>query len=125
METRQSGPITGLVIGGLLLVGGFFLAYRIGKPIRDRAVASVAWPTAEGRITGSRVERVKNGGDGKATVGTTSFALVTKGTAAWVKNAAEDAAFVEAIRRGQQLTVEATSRMSLAGPSPTLPNSVH
>ena len=67
MATRQSGPITGLVIGGLLLVGGFFLAYRIGKPIRDRAVASVAWPTAEGRITGSRVERVKNGGDGKAT----------------------------------------------------------
>jgi len=67
MATRQSGPITGLVIGGLLLVGGFLLAYRIGKPIRDRAVASVAWPTAEGRITGSRVERVKNGGDGKAT----------------------------------------------------------
>ena len=43
-------------------------------------------------------------------MGNTSFALVTKGTAAWVKNAAEDAAFVEAIRRGQQLTVEATSR---------------
>ena len=67
MATRQSGPITGLVIGGLLLVGGFFLTYRIGKPIRDRAAASVAWPTTEGRITGSRVERVKNGGDRKAT----------------------------------------------------------
>jgi hypothetical protein len=67
MATRQSGPITGLVIGGLLLVGGFFLTYRIGKPIRDRAAASVAWPSTEGRITGSRVERVKNGGDGKTT----------------------------------------------------------
>jgi len=67
MAHRQAGPIAGLVIGSLLLVGGFFLTYRIGKPIRDKAAASVAWPATEGRITASRVERVKQGGDGKAT----------------------------------------------------------
>jgi hypothetical protein len=67
MATRQSGPITGLVIGGLLLVGGFFLTYRVGKPIRDQAAASTSWPVTDGRITASRVERVKQGGDGKAT----------------------------------------------------------
>lgn len=67
MATRQSGPITGLVVGGLLLVGGFFLTVRIGKPIRDRAAASVAWPTTDGRITGSRVVRVRHGRYGTKT----------------------------------------------------------
>lgn len=67
MAHRQAGPIAGLIVGSLLLVGGFFLTYRIGKPIRDKAAASVAWPATEGRITASRVERVKQGGDGKAT----------------------------------------------------------
>jgi hypothetical protein len=67
MARRQAGPIAGLIVGSLLLVGGFFLTYRIGKPIRDKATASVAWPATEGRITASRVERVKHGGGGKAT----------------------------------------------------------
>jgi invasion protein IalB len=52
----------------------------------------------------------KDGGDGKASIGPAAFQLVTKGAAAWVKNAAEDAAFVEAMKRGQTLTVEATSK---------------
>lgn len=67
MATRQAGPILGLVVGGAMLVGGFFLTYRIGKPMREQAAASVAWPTTDGRITGSKVERVKQGGKGKAT----------------------------------------------------------
>ena len=77
--------------------GYLFIASRPGEGVRNEVSVVLGFPA-------------KDGGDGKATVGTTSFALVTKGTAAWVKNAAEDAAFVEAIRRGQQLTVEATSR---------------
>lgn len=66
MAPRQSGPIAGLIAGSLLLVGGYFLTYRVGKPIRDKAAASTAWPTTDGRITASRVERVKQGGDRKA-----------------------------------------------------------
>ncbi|MFM7136512.1 MAG: DUF3592 domain-containing protein [Planctomycetota bacterium] len=66
MAGRQAGPITAFVVGGLMLVGGYFLTYRIGKPIRDRAAASTAWPTTDGRITGSRVERVEQAGEGKA-----------------------------------------------------------
>ena len=67
MARREAGPIAGLVIGGLMLVGGYFLTYRVGKPIRDKAAASIAWPATDGRITGSKVERVKRGGEGKAT----------------------------------------------------------
>ena len=52
----------------------------------------------------------QDGGDGKAAIGATSFALVTKGNAAWVKNAAEDGAFVDAMRKGQSLTIEAKSK---------------
>jgi hypothetical protein len=52
----------------------------------------------------------KEDSEGVATIGTATFALVAKGSAAWLKNAAEDAAFVEALRRGQSLTVKATSR---------------
>jgi hypothetical protein len=67
MARREAGPIAGLVIGGLMLVGGYFLTYRVGKPIRDKAAASIAWPATDGRITGSKVERVKRGGEDKAT----------------------------------------------------------
>jgi hypothetical protein len=64
MARREAGPIAGLVVGGLMLVGGYFLTYRVGKPIRDKAAASVAWPATDGRITGSRVERVKSKKEG-------------------------------------------------------------
>jgi hypothetical protein len=53
---------------------------------------------------------LKDGGEGSAAVGNTGFALVTKGNAAWMKNAAEDATFVDALRKGQGLTVKVTSK---------------
>lgn len=52
----------------------------------------------------------KDGGEGTAAVGPTGFALVTKGNAAWMKNAAEDATFVDALRKGQGLVVKVTSK---------------
>ena len=67
MAARQAGPILGLVVGGAMLVGGFFLTSRIGKPMREQAAASTSWPTTDGRITASRVERVKRAGEGNAT----------------------------------------------------------
>lgn len=66
MASQQGGPIAGLIFGSLMLVGGYFLADRIGKPMRAQAAASVAWPTAEGQITVSRVERTNEAGKGKA-----------------------------------------------------------
>jgi hypothetical protein len=66
MASRQGGPIAGLILGSLMLVGGYFLADRIGKPMRAQAAASVAWPTTEGQITVSRVERTNRAGKGKA-----------------------------------------------------------
>jgi invasion protein IalB len=60
---------------------------------------------------------------GEATIGTTNFALAPKGRNAWIANAAEENAFIEAARRGQTLSVKVTSgrgnlstdRYSLAG----------
>ncbi|MGB8854985.1 MAG: DUF3592 domain-containing protein [Pirellulales bacterium] len=57
MTVRSSGPIAGLVMGALLTSGGWFVAYSIGKPIRDQAAASTGWPTADGRITRSQLAR--------------------------------------------------------------------
>lgn len=67
MTSRRAGSIVGLVVVGLMLVGGYFLTYRIGKPLRDRAAASAAWPATEGRIIASRVARIKQRGGGKET----------------------------------------------------------
>lgn len=57
MSITASGPVAGLVAGALLTAGGFFMAFSIGKPIRDQAAASVTWPTTEGRITRAQLER--------------------------------------------------------------------
>lgn len=57
MASQQGGPIAGLIVGSLMLVSGYFLADRIGKPMRAQAAASVSWPTTEGQITVSRVEK--------------------------------------------------------------------
>lgn len=64
----------------------------------------------------------------KADIGTTSFDMVAKGANLWVKNAAEESQFVEALRKGPRLVVKATSKKgnattdtySLAGLLPAL-----
>ena len=48
MARQSSGPITGLLIGGLILAGGYFLTYRVGKPIRQKAAVSIACPPRMG-----------------------------------------------------------------------------
>jgi invasion protein IalB len=60
---------------------------------------------------------------GEAAIGQSTFALAPKGKNAWIANAAEEGAFIEAARRGQSLNVKVTSgrgnvstdRYSLAG----------
>jgi len=95
--------------------GYLFISSRPAEGVRNEVSVVLGFPA-------------KDGSEGSATIGTTTFALVTKGTAAWVKNAAEDAAFVEALRRGQGLVVkaqskkgnESTDRYALAGAAQAL-----
>jgi pyruvate/2-oxoglutarate dehydrogenase complex dihydrolipoamide acyltransferase (E2) component len=77
--------------------GYLFVSTRPAEGVRNEVSVVLGFPA-------------KDDSEGTATIGTATFALVAKGAAAWLKNAAEDAAFVEALRRGQSLTVKAISR---------------
>lgn len=52
----------------------------------------------------------KDGADAQATIGTTNFALVTQGGSAWIKNPAEEARFLDAMRKGERLVIKASSK---------------
>lgn len=62
MIVRGSNPIAGLIMGSLLAVVGFGVAFWLGKPIRDKAVASTSWPDTEGRIIRSSLVTARNKG---------------------------------------------------------------
>lgn len=62
MSVRSAGPITGLLVGALLAGGGWMVAFRLGKPIRDEALASASWPTTGGRVTRSRLDESRKDG---------------------------------------------------------------
>lgn len=62
MAMAGSGPVAGIIAGTLLSIGGWFCAFSIGKPIRERAAASVGWPVAEGRITRSELSQARDKG---------------------------------------------------------------
>jgi hypothetical protein len=77
--------------------GYLFVSTRPAEGVRNEVSVVLGFPA-------------KDDSEGSAVIGNATFALVAKGAAAWLKNAAEDAAFVEALRRGQALTVKAVSR---------------
>lgn len=52
---------------------------------------------------------VKDGADARADIGGANFNLVAKGANAWIKNPAEEAQFVEALKKGSKLIVKAPS----------------
>lgn len=66
--------------------------------------------------------------DSVAEIGDAKFELVTQGSNAWIRNAAEESQFVDAMRRGATLTIKAystrgnltTDSYSLAGVSAAL-----
>jgi invasion protein IalB len=72
----------------------FFLTSRPGENVRNEVSLTLGFPLK---------------GDATATIGSTSFALYTQATGAWIKNAAEEGRLVQAMRGGSQLTVRATS----------------
>jgi hypothetical protein len=90
--------------------GFLFVSSRPGENVRNEISIILGYPT-------------KDNSAGELTIGSTKYALVTKGSSAWLKNAAEDPAVVEAMKRGQSLTVRAnsargnatTDRYNLAG----------
>ncbi len=51
----------------------------------------------------------KTSTDAIAEIGTTKFAMYTQNDGAWIKNVAEEARMIEAMRKGADLTVKGTS----------------
>lgn len=74
-----------------------FISSRPTEGVRNEVSVVTGFPT-------------KDGGGGEATIAGASFALVTKGASAWLKNAAEDPSLVEAMKKGQSMTLKTTSK---------------
>jgi hypothetical protein len=51
----------------------------------------------------------RDGGPAEAVIGTATYALITKGTDAWIRNPAEESQVVGHMSKGKDLTVKATS----------------
>ena len=95
--------------------------YALGKP-RERLPTSLKRDPGYVFISNRPGESVKNevsivmGFDvkpesaAKAEMGSSSFDMIAKGANLWVKNAAEESQFIEAMRKNQRLVVKATSK---------------
>lgn len=116
------------------------ICYALAQP-KDRSPTSLKKDQAYIFISNRPAEGVKNevsvimgvplkdgAAEAKAQVGSSSFDLVAKGQNAWVKNAADETRFIEAMKRGSKLIVKgtlvkggtATDSYSLAGLAPAL-----
>lgn len=87
-----------------------FITRRPAEGVRDELSMITGFP-------------MKDGGDATLKIGRTSFTLYTKGSNAWIKNAAQGGAVISAMRKSRDLTFEGaskrgnktTDRYSLAG----------
>ncbi len=113
--------------------------YALATP-KDRAPAKLKRDPAYIFISSRPAEKVRNevsvimgfamkdGGEAHADVGGENFDLVAKGANAWIKNPAEEARFIDALKKGSKLIVKApsikgnvtTDTYSLAGISEAL-----
>ncbi len=94
--------------------------YALAKP-KERLPASLNRDPAYVFISQRPVEGVRNevsiimgfdvkpDGAPKAEIGGAEFSLVAKGANLWVKNAAEEGAFIDALRKGSRLVIKAQS----------------
>jgi len=93
----------------------FFVSTRPGENVKNEVSITVGFP-------------LKEGSDATLTVGSLTLQLYTKDQGAWVRNVADEAKLVDAMRRGRDLTVESisgrgnktTDRYSLSGISQAL-----
>jgi hypothetical protein len=102
--------------------GGKKICFALAKPS-----SAVTTPPGRNRdpsyafVSTRPAEKVKNeisvivgyqqkaGGDATATIGTASYVMYTENDGAWVKNAAEEAQMVDAMRKGADLVVKSVS----------------
>lgn len=75
-----------------------FISTRPSEGVRGEISVIMGFPLKEGASEAS------------ADVGAAKFELIAKGENAWVKNAAEEAQLIEAMRKGSRLTVKAPSK---------------
>ena len=79
---------------------------------RDQAYAFVSIRPAENVRNEVSViigYQFKSTSDATAEIGTTTFAMSTQDDGAWIKNVAEEARMVDAMRKGADLTIKGTS----------------
>jgi len=74
----------------------FFISTRTAENVRGEVSVVMGFPLREGV-------------DATLTIGPASFDLYTRGTGAWVRNAAEEARLVDALRKGRDVVVKSTS----------------
>ncbi len=72
-----------------------FIANRPGENVREEVSIIMGYPMKEG--------------GGRAEIAGSGFALIAKGANAWIKNQAEEAKFVDALKKGAKLIVKAPS----------------
>jgi invasion protein IalB len=77
--------------------GYFFISTRPGENVRNEVSVVVGFA-------------IKDGADATVDVGTASFPFFTKNDGAWMKNAAEEARLIDALRKGRDFTVKSTSQ---------------
>jgi hypothetical protein len=90
--------------------GYLFVSFRPADNVRNEIAVVMGFAT-------------RDGGPAEAVVGTNTYALVTKGGNAWIRNPAEESQVIAAFSKGKDLTVKATSgrgnatsdRFSLSG----------
>ena len=73
-----------------------FVSSRPGENVKNEISVVIGYP-------------FKSSSDATAEIGTAKFAMYTLNDGAWIKNVAEEARMVEAMRKGGDLTVRGTS----------------
>ena len=102
--------------------GGRKVCFALAKPSssktnppnrpRDPAFVFVSTRPAEkvsNEVSVSIGYQLKPGSEGSLEVGTAKYAMYTQGDGLWIKNAAEEAQMVEALKRGADVTVKGMS----------------
>jgi hypothetical protein len=74
---------------------------RPGEGVKNEVAINLGYPT-------------KENGPASASINEQEFELITKGTNAWLKNAAEEDKFVKAVKSGGKLTIKANSAKGTA-----------
>ena len=62
MATKNSSPITTLIVGVCLIIGAWLTYTNFSLPMAEEAKASESWPTAPGVITRSDVDQLIDDG---------------------------------------------------------------